>query len=266
MIAVDRHAHSTVAPELGGSRRTPPVVEAETPPASARAWRYDGVGWTRLPLVIGVVVSLGLHGTFLLGFNRKSSAKRVAAVETVEIVQMTMPDLEEEKPDTVEELSEQADEAPAMAVPQLADLPSNVAVSTFVQPLQYTPDINASLNAAKATQIPVNIGRNRGLQNMGKIFEISQLDRVPSPIMQPAPVFPYALKQTVSSAQVVVEFIVDANGDVVAPFVTQSTHAGFNESAVSGVAKWKFRPGMKSGKRVNTRVRVPVNFTIEDDE
>ena len=155
--------------------------------------------------------------------------------------------------------------AVAVAVPQLADLPSSVSVSTFVQPLQYTPDINASLSNAKVAQIPVNIGRGRNLANMGQIFEISQLDRAPSPLMQPAPVFPYSLKSTISEARVVVEFIVDSNGEVVAPSVVSSTHEGFNENALVGVSKWKFKPGMKAGKRVNTRVRAPINFFVTDD-
>lgn len=231
-----------------------------------RKWHYDGIDWNRIPLIFAVFVSIALHVVFLFGFNGKSAAKHAATVEEVEIIQMTMPELEEEKSDQVEELTEQADEAPAISVPQLADLPSSVTVATFVQPLQYTPDVSASLSAAKATQIPVNIGRSRNLANMGTIFEISQLDRIPTPIMQPAPVFPYALKQSVSEARVLVEFIVDSNGDVVAPFVVSSTHSGFNESAVNGVAKWKFRPGMKAGKRVNTRVRAPVNFFVEDDQ
>jgi len=33
-------------------------------------------------------------------------------------------------------------------------------------------------------------------------------------------------------------------------------------AAVTGVLKWKFRPGMKSGRRVNSRVAVPINFRV----
>jgi protein TonB len=264
MIAIDHHATPSAATLPAGKPRGMPRAEMIEEPTGK--WRYDGVGWTRIPMVVAVFVSLALHGIFLFGFNRKPAPKHVAATQDVEIVQMTMPELEEEKSDQVEELTEAADEAPAVAVPQLADLPSSVAVATFVQPLQYTPDVSASLAAARTTQIPVNIGRSRNLQNMGTIFEISQLDRAPSPIMQPAPIFPYQLKKDVSEARVMVEFIVDSNGDVVAPFVTSTTHPGFNDNAVAGVAKWKFRPGMKAGKRVNTRVRVPVNFFVEEDK
>jgi protein TonB len=262
MIAVDHHAPASSVALSGSKPRGMPAAEMI---AENGRWRYDGIGWTRIPLVIAVFVSIGLHALFLFGFNTKPAPKRVVQAEQVEIIQMSMPDLEEEKTDQVEELTEAADEAPAVAVPQLADLPSSVAVATFVQPLQYTPDVSSSLAAAKATQIPVNIGRGRNLANMGTIFEISQLDRVPTPVMQPAPVFPHALKKDVTEARVVVEFIVDSNGDVVAPFVTSTTHSGFNDAAVIGVSKWKFRPGMKAGKRVNTRVRAPVNFFVQDE-
>jgi protein TonB len=228
-------------------------------------WRYARDRFGRVPIAIAILVSAGLHVVFLFGFNKKPAVVRAVAAQDTEIIQMAMPELEPEKSEEVEELTEAADEAPAVAVPQLADLPSAVSVSTFVQPLQYTPDINASLSNAKVAQIPVNIGRGRNLAGMGQIFEISQLDRPPSPLMQPAPVFPYSLKSTVSEARVVVEFIVDSNGDVVAPTVVSSTHDGFVENALIGVSKWKFKPGMKAGKRVNTRVRAPINFFVTDD-
>lgn len=254
----------------------PTPREAQKPRGMPRAemghgyrgdWKYDKSSrWARaLPLVIALCVSVALHVTFLFGFNKKPVRHKVVAQEQTELIQMTMPPIEEEKSEKVEELSDAPEEAPSVAVPQLADLPSSVSVSTFVQPLQYTPDLKSNLANAKVSQIPVNVGRGRNLANMGTIFEISQLDRVPTPIMQPSPVFPFALKQQVSEAQVVVEFIVDVNGDVVAPTVVKTTHQGFNEAAMVGVSKWKFRPGQKAGRKVNTRVRAPVNFFVSDE-
>jgi protein TonB len=245
--------------------KTDGVPDVELMGQTSGRWRYERDRWGRAPIAVAVAVSVGLHVLFLFGFNRKPAAVRAVAAEETEIIQMAMPELEPEKSEEVEELTEVADEAPAVAVPQLADLPSSVSVSTFVQPLQHTPDLSASLANAKVAQIPVNIGRGRNLAGMGQIFEISQLDRAPSPLMQPAPVFPYSLKSTVSEARVVVEFIVDSNGEVVAPSVVNSTHDGFNENALIGVSKWKFKPGMKAGKRVNTRVRAPINFFVTDD-
>jgi periplasmic protein TonB len=245
--------------------KTDGVPDIELMGQTPGRWRYERDGRSRLPIAFAVAVSVGLHVFFLYGFNKRPAAVRAVEAQATELIQMTMPELEPEKSEEVEELTEAVDEAPAVAVPQLADLPSSVSVSTFVQPLQYTPDINASLSNAKVAQIPVNIGRGRNLAGMGQIFEISQLDRAPSPLMQPAPVFPYSLKSTVSEARVVVEFIVDSNGDVVAPTAVSSTHDGFVENALVGVSKWKFKPGMKAGKRVNTRVRAPINFFVTDD-
>lgn len=39
---------------------------------------------------------------------------------------------------------------------------------------------------------------------------------------------------------------------------------GFNEAAVQGVAKWKFRAGVRGGRKVNTQMRVPIVFRFDD--
>lgn len=215
--------------------------------------------------MIAIGVSVLLHVVFLFGFNHKTKIVQVAA-PVEEIIQMTMPDLKDDEPDKVEELSEAVEDTPAVSVPSLADVPSAVAVSTFVQPLQVQPNIAESLNNAKVAKIPLSAtrGGGKGL-NIGKVFEISQLDRVPTPIAQPAPVFPYSLRSQISEGKVTLEFIVDSNGDVVAPDVTASSHHGLDEAAIVGVLKWKFRPGMKAGRKVNTRVRQVITFTVNDE-
>lgn len=230
------------------------------------SWRYEGIAWNRGTIVFGILASVGLHLLFFYGLNEKPAPVQAARMEEIEIIQLVMPELEEEPPDLVEALMDAADELPTVSVPQLADLPSAVTVTAFVQPLQFVPEVTANLGASNITTIPVNIGRDRSLAKMGRIFELGQLDRQPSPIMQPSPVFPYALRKEVERAEVVVEFIVDSNGDVALPAVVSSTHRGFEEAALAGVSKWKFRPGIKSGRRVNTRVRVPINFILTDSD
>ncbi|MDP2136978.1 MAG: TonB family protein [Candidatus Didemnitutus sp.] len=229
-------------------------------------WRYQGIARNRGNIVFGLLGSVGLHLFFFFGLEQEQIVVRAAPVQEIEIIQLVMPELEVEPPDVVETLTDEADEVPMVSVPQLADLPSAVTVSTFVQPLQFVPDVRANLGTSSITTIPVNIGRDRNLAKMGRIFELGQLDRQPAPIMQPSPVFPYALRKEVERAEVVIEFIVDSNGDVALPTVVSSTHRGFEEAALAGVSKWKFRPGTKSGRRVNTRVRVPINFILTDSD
>ena len=247
------------------ARRLPPAVLA-SPRYAPGSWRYYGCRSPRGSAALAIVVSVLVHVVFLFGFNHKPKPVRQAAA-TEEIIQIAMPDLQEDEPDKVEELAESPeDQAPAVSVPSLADVPSTVAVSTFVQPLQVQPNIAESLNSAKVAKIPVSAtrGTGKGL-NLGKVFEISQLDRAPSAITQPPPVFPYSLRSQISEGKVTLEFIVDANGDVVAPEVIASTHHGLDEAAIIGVLKWKFRPGMKAGRKVNTRVRQPLSFTVTEE-
>jgi hypothetical protein len=45
-----------------------------------------------------------------------------------------------------------------------------------------------------------------------------------------------------------------------------ATFPGFESASVAGVSRWQFRPGMKAGKKVNTRMRVPLIFRVIDDE
>lgn len=242
-----------------------PASILSSPRYAPGTWRYDGCGNPRSPLLLAIFISIGLHVLFLYGFNQKPKAVRSAA-PVEEIIQIAMPELKDDEPDKVEELGDaEADDTPAIAVPQLADVPSSVSVTTFVQPLQVQPQIAENLNAAKVAKIPLSATRAQKIANLGKVFEISQLDRVPSPIAQPPPSFPYALRQQVSEAKVTLEFIVDSNGDVVAPIVTDTTHHGFDDAAIIGVSKWKFRPGMKAGRKVNTRVRQVITFSVGDE-
>lgn len=62
---------------------------------------------------------------------------------------------------------------------------------------------------------------------------------------------------------VVVEFIITTSGDVVEARVVRSTHREFENAAVRAVRKWKFAPGEKDGRKVNTRVEQVVEFSLD---
>jgi protein TonB len=77
-------------------------------------------------------------------------------------------------------------------------------------------------------------------------------------------VFPFNLKREAITGQVRVEFVVDTEGRVRNAFVIETTHPGFDEAALTGVSRWRFRPGYKNGRKVNTRMQVPILFRIVD--
>lgn len=228
-------------------------------------WHYHGLPKAgRLATSLAVVVSACLHlALFWSGYSRPAP-RAVVLVKDTPIIQLEMPPLEEEEEEPVEEL-DSLDDAPTVDVPRLADLPTTVALTDFVQPLQTNVPLENSIDASKLTHIPTNItpaGHRPG--GMKNLFDISQLDRKPDPIAQPAPQFPHALRNTVEHAEVVVEFIVDTKGATRDVRAISSTHAGFEVAAVEGVSRWRFRPGMKDGRKVNTRTIVPIRFTIMD--
>ena len=236
------------------------------PPSSKL--RYQGIGRPSRITWMAALFSVGLHAAILLGFNRHVSVHRVAVHEEVVDQMQMMPDLNDPEEEKVKDLTD--DEpmaAPSVTVPMLADVPSLVPVdAAFVQQLDLTIPLKSDPNAGKLVSIPVNIQRGRpddsGIKNL---FNISELDRKPEPIVQTQPTYPFELKRQGIDARVRVGFIVDSQGNVILPYIVSATHKGFEGAAIDAVLKWKFRPGMKGGRKVNTRVEQPMDFKVTED-
>jgi periplasmic protein TonB len=238
-----------------------------TLPDQPGLWRYERV--TRSPLVMALAIlsSVGLHALALYGFNHRAPPRKVAAVEEV-IIQMVMPDLQDDEEKPVESLDmEDAAESPAISVPMLADIPTIVPVNAFVQPLDFTPTLPTNLDSVHLSAVPVNIARgSASAARLGEIFDVSQLDRQPQAIFQPPPAFPFELRKDYAEAVVVLGFIITTKGEVVNPYVISSEVRRFEEAAITGVLKWKFRPGMRAGRPVNTRTQIAITFRVGDGD
>jgi protein TonB len=213
-------------------------------------------------LIIGLLVSVAVHLVALNPFAGKQAPPKREAVVKEEVVQMEMPPL----PDEEEEKPKELDEEPVenvMAPPSLIDLPTVVPVNAFTQPLQPPPP--PGLVASKgAINIPVNPpGANFG-RGIKDLFDINNLDQKPVGRVQNPPQYPYEMSRAGISGEVVVEFIINSNGDVVDTRVVRSSHREFEVPAMQAVQKWKFKPGRKGGKAVATRVSQLIEFNLED--
>jgi len=71
------------------------------------------------------------------------------------------------------------------------------------------------------------------------------------------------LKRNGTEGTVTVGFICDSDGNVHDAYVANSTNRGFDAPAVQAVSKWKFKPGTRGGKAVNTRMSVPIVFNLD---
>ena len=214
-------------------------------------------------LIIGIVVSLVLHSGIIV-FSHKGAPPKRAAKEKDDIVQFVMPPIEEEKDDKVEDLNDEPIEN-QMAPPSLVDIPTVVPVNAFTQPL--TPPPPPGMTPSKGA---INIPVTRPGANFGKgikdLFDINNLDQKPVARVQPGPTYPYEMSRAGISGNVVVEFIINANGDVIETQVKSSSHREFEVPAMQAVQKWKFKPGRKGGRAVSTRVSQLIEFNLEDSK
>jgi TonB family protein len=95
-----------------------------------------------------------------------------------------------------------------------------------------------------------------------KIYAQSEVDVIPSPTLQTAPQYPEELQRARVGGTVTVRFVVDENGDVQDARAVDSTDKRFESAALDAVRKWKFKPGRKGGKPVDTQMELPINFHL----
>jgi protein TonB len=214
-------------------------------------------------LIIGILVSLALHSSVII-FSHKSPPPPKPKVEEEKIIQFDPPPVVEDKPDEVKDL----DDTPVenqLAPPSLIDLPSIVPIDAMTQPL--TPPPPPGLKPSNgAINIPVlKPGANFG-KGIDNLFNINDLDQKPILRVSVNPTYPYEMSRAGISGTVMVEFIINTNGDVTQAQVVHSSHREFEAPAVQAVLKWKFKPGRRGGHVVNVKAQQPLEFNLEDNK
>jgi periplasmic protein TonB len=215
----------------------------------------------RRDLIIGLLASILIHGGTLYGdkiikFKPKAPPKKqeVAAIEIIE-----MPRIEPDEPDRPQDEPEEAklDFVP----PTQIDTPQVVTDNSFVQQMQPPPPDSMKLNAG-ALDIPSNRDTSsfRGME----VFDISKLDQIPQARFRTPPTYPFEMRRAGIAGEVIVDFLVDTEGDVQNAYAIKSSQREFEAAAVQAVTKWKFRPGRRAGKDVVTHMQVPIVFTLNE--
>lgn len=213
-------------------------------------------------LIIGILLSVAFHVGVLFGdklIPDKPKPKKVVEPEQ-KIQLMEMPKMEEPEPEIVE-VNEEVKPLD-LAPPMQQDVPQLATPDSFVQKIQPPPPeniaISASMNIVPEVRDP---NMFRGM----KVFDISMLDQTPQPRFQARPQYPFEMRRAGISGEVVVDFIVDTNGDVQNAYALRSTQREFEAAAVAAVTKWKFKPGRKGGRDVPTHMQVPIVFTLNEE-
>ncbi len=95
------------------------------------------------------------------------------------------------------------------------------------------------------------------------VIDIINLDVRPRVITQVSPIYPPEQKRQRIKGEVLLEFIIDVDGDVIDAKVLKSDHQAFNRPALAAIRRWKFTPGELNGKVVKVRARLPLVFNVD---
>jgi protein TonB len=212
----------------------------------------------RRDLLIALLVSLGVHASLAYFGSYKSPPPPPPVKDKETVIAIAMPKIEPDPPDVVEDQQQ----APAdVAPPMQNDVPQQVTADSFVQPIEPPPP-DLSAFAKSAVKIPeTRTGFGKGIE----VFDISKLDQQPEPRFQARPVYPFEMRRAGISGDVLVDFIVDTDGNVRNATAAHSSQREFEPAAIQAVSKWKFKPGRKNGHSVFTHMQVPIVFTLDEN-
>lgn len=217
-------------------------------------------------LIIALAVSLALHGGLALGgqFFKDAPVKPKPPEEIPTIELIALPPVEPEVVEPLDAPAEASSDLADLAPPMQNDLPSAVIDSPFVQQVQPPPPPGLT-RATGTLSIPVGSPAGNVGAGMKTVFDLASLDQKPVPTFQAKPVYPFELKRAGITGTVTLGFIITSAGTVRDPYIISSSNREFEEPAMQGVLKWKFRPGKKSGAAVDARATITIPFTIGEN-
>ncbi len=64
--------------------------------------------------------------------------------------------------------------------------------------------------------------------------------------------------------KVIVQFVIDNNGNVLNPFIVRGIGGGCDEESIRVVKQLKFKPGLQRGRPVSVQYTLPVTFKLKE--
>ena len=232
-------------------------------------------------VILGLLLALLAHGLVLTFGGIFFMHDEEAAPKTLEVELLAPEDVEKDKKkeeeqkaeaETKDELAPE-DEPPPDAAEMLRNLELASVTAGPALEAASLAEIEQALNGAGgggdfSSGLSFNSGGAIGASGLGKAFDkkmeeafnADDVDQRPRVLFQTSPVIPNEVRGKKLEGKVTLIFVVDETGRVTTPKVVKSSNPAFEKSALDAIKQWKFEPGLKGGKRVPCRMKIPISF------
>lgn len=196
-------------------------------------------------------------------------------VKTPDIPEIEPPELEHpemEPPEVAREPMtplEPLNLEPPVPEPPRIQTPALHVVSLSALPAQSCPmNLKVNLRVGKVP-VPKAAARSGVLQrpvNTKARFGMDEVDQKPVGIGVLKPHYPFSAKRRGIEGYVTVRFLVDRMGKARELSILDAEPPGIFDRAVHNtVPRWRFKPGKKAGRLVDTWVKMTIRFELGDD-
>ncbi|MBW8782662.1 MAG: TonB family protein [Verrucomicrobia bacterium] len=112
---------------------------------------------------------------------------------------------------------------------------------------------------AVATELVVPVICLPSIATLGKLIP-------PKATNTAAPLYPRTMRRYGLNGTVRLRFVINAEGQVINPVVVRSSNPALEESAITTVLQWRFRPGRVDAKPVKTQAEISIVFRVKGSE
>ncbi|MDQ8192258.1 energy transducer TonB [Roseibacillus persicicus] len=205
------------------------------------------------PLNIAAAVVGGLVFTFLVFYviplMQKLEGEKQTKTTVLEVAQI------EEAPDEFE-----VEEEP----PPPEDEPEPEPELTLdTEPLDIA-DIPFDIGAGVGGKMMLDLKPNFEVANDPNALGGNDLDTPPRPTSKPPPRYPKDLLKKKQGGKVIVLVTVDERGSVTNASVKESSgFQSMDQAALTAAKRWKFKPGIKGGRKAVMTAKIPFTFRVK---
>lgn len=236
-----------------------PLQRPERPRASRRPEKTAGADLKaqyRTTVLVGFVLSLALLVALTFVDFRTGAEQETFVFEQQEIVEMQ--EIQQ---------TQQIERVPLPPRPTApVEVPNDQVIEDEPIDFDASLDLNVALDVPTAPP-PPPLEEEEVTDDSDEIFVIVEerpelvggMQAIYDEIRYPA-----VMRQAGVQGRVIVQFVVDENGDVVDPVVLQSPHSMLSNEALRVMQLVKFTPGRQRSQAVKVQMALPVIFQLED--